>query len=123
MARYKMTAKRRAALRKAQLASARKRRKGGVKRRAKRLGRNVNREYARKTAYAKKHYSGRGGMHRKHKDMARSRGAYKNNWRGKRYGRTARVVNRGAGAFLMANPGYAAPILASKYRGRKRKKR
>lgn len=117
MARHQMTARRRAALRKAQLASARKRKRGGkTSNKIRRTGRAVSREATRKTNYARKHYSGRGGIARKHRDMSRSRGAYTRNWRGKKYGKPGRALNRVSGALLMANPGYAAPVLGSKAR-------
>lgn len=111
MARYKMTAARRAALRKAQLASARKRRKGGSRRtRAKdrvrsaransavrkgRRARNktaaqrrINRAHQSK-AYAKKQYGGRGGYKRSVDDMVRAGGLQ----------RTAAIVSFSPGAY------------------------
>ncbi|AAN02067.1 gp13 [Mycobacterium phage Barnyard] len=117
---YKMTAKRRAALRKAQLASARKRRKGG---RAKSTYRAVKRSNAAKRSYARKHYKGRGGISRQASDMYHSRGAYSRNWRGRKYGKTAKRVNKVATVAVFGHPTNAAMLAGSKFRGRKRKRR
>lgn len=125
MAAYRMTAKRKAALRKAQLASARKRRKGGPKRkgRIRRTASAAKREYNRKNNYAKKHYKGRGRIYRMNSDRYHSRGAYSKNWRGKTYGKKMKRANKVAMAALMAHPGNQVAYRVSQKRNKSRKKR
>ena len=99
MAMYRMTAARKAALRKAQAASARKRRGRGrskpkLKARAKKLNAARKREYKRKGNYAKKNYSGAGGIYKMNSDRRNSRGAFERNWRGKKYGSKMRKANK-----------------------------
>lgn len=83
--RHTMTAKRRAALRKAQLASARKR-KGRGKGRVRRAGREVKRRY-------QAGHTGPGAYHRRKKDYWNSSGYYKHSFGGK--GRKAGKIQRG----------------------------
>jgi hypothetical protein len=106
--RHVMTPARRAALKKAQLASARKRRKG-----------RVRREYKRKTAMAKKRYKGPGGSYKMHKDRLNSTGPYTRGMTGKKYGKKMKIVNRASMYVASANPGYSGVVLGSYVRGRR----
>jgi hypothetical protein len=128
---YRMTPARRAALRKAQIASARKRRKGfrgKVKTRARTArpkaranitlhGARVRKESARKQKHIRKRYTGPGGLARQHEDRKRSKGAFSHSMRGRKIGPKERKVNRVAAGVLMAHPGYAATVLGSRARG------
>ena len=118
--RYVMTARRKAALRKAQLASARKRRKGG---RIKSTARAYKRETARKKAYAKKHYKGPGAYKRKASDMYHSRGAFSKNWRGRSYSTRGKRINKAATIAVHANYGSAAILAGSHIRGKRAAKK
>jgi len=104
-----MTAARKRALRKAQLASAKKRRKG-IRRRT----------IAKKSAIAAKKYSGPGGRYKMHRDRYHSRGIYSTNWKGKKLGKTAKRINKIGGAYLMMNPGYSGVVAASYINGRRK---
>lgn len=110
---YKMTARRRAALKKAQAASARKRRKGGraaAKSYRQKRAANVKRLYRKQP----------GGLYRMNVDRYHSRGpVFSRNSRGKKYGKGMKRVNKVASAAIM---GYGAnPLVlgASYARGRR----
>jgi hypothetical protein len=116
---YKMTAARRAALRKAQLASARKRRRGGKAKPAKnkRNLRNLAAEDRRRTEYMKKNYRGPGAIHKAYRDYGRSQGAYKNNAYGNRVSRPRRVARRAIHASMYTSPISSTMLVGSYARG------
>lgn len=113
MAAYRMTAARRAALKKAQAASARKRRKGGKVTRAQRKGIRKS-----KKAYMKKNYKGRGGYSRRFDDLKNSKGAFATNSKGRKYGKAGKRVNKFA-AYYTVSP---VALAISRKRAKKRKK-
>ena len=118
--RHVMTAARKRALRKAQLASAKKRRKGRVRRT---IG-AARKEASRKTSYGKKHYRKKpGGFKRQYSDMYHSRGAYSRNWRGKKYGKKMKRVNRIATGIVLSHPLNASIYGVSHLRGKRAMKR
>lgn len=89
-----MTARRRAALRKAQLASARKRKGRGAKRAVKRANRRS--VSANKKLYAAQHYRKPGGYHKQMKHLRNSQGVYATNVHGKKIGSKAKKLNKAA---------------------------
>lgn len=118
MATHRMTAARKAALRKAQMASARKR-KGRGRGRVKSYTRAVGRETRRKQAYAQKHYKGAGALYKMNSDRRNSRGAYTRGHTGKTYGKKLKRVNKAAQTFTNAS-GVNPLILGGSYvRGRR----
>lgn len=125
MAMYRMTAARKAALRKAQAASARKRKgrgrsKPGLRARAKKVNAARKRESSRKRNYARKNYSGAGGIYKMNSDRRNSRGAFERNWRGKKYGSKMRKANKAAQTYTNV-AGINPLILGASYaRGRRK---
>ena len=119
------TAKQKAALRKAQLASARKRRgrgrsKPGLRARARRLRSSVKSTTKAKRAYAKRNYTGAGSIYKMNSDRRNSRGAFATNWRGKKYGSKMRKVNKAAQTYTNI-VGINPLILGASYaRGRRK---
>lgn len=119
--RYVMTAKRKAALRKAQLASAKKRKGRGSKGRVRRANSRSVMANKRLSYATNKKYHSRGGAYALHSDRKHSRGIYATNRHGKPLSKGAKRANRYAANYMLTNPGYAAVVGASKYRGRKKK--
>lgn len=78
---------------------------------------------AKKNAYAKKKYKKRGGAYQQHLDRKNSVGIYSTNIQGKKLSARSKKANKIAANVMMTNPGYASVVLASKYRGKKKKKR
>lgn len=116
---YRMTAARKAALRKAQAASARKRRRGRRTKpvKNKRNLQNLAREDKRRRAYAKKNYKGAGAIYKANRDLALSRGAYANNAYGNRVSKVRRGFRAARGVATLANPIAGGMIGASYVRG------
>ena len=110
--RYVMTPARRAALKKAQAASAAKRRGSG---RAK--SKAIRKQ---KKAYAKKNYRGRGGYSRRFDDLKNSKGpVYSQNNKGKKYGKWGKRANKAA-AYYSVSP---VALAVSRKRAKKRSKK
>jgi hypothetical protein len=126
MARHVMTAARKAALRKAQLASARKRRRGiSRKSQAARVRNRQNKKIAaaaeksHRYTYAGRHYKGPGGIYKMNVDRYHSRGAFSRSPANKPWSKGQKRVNKVAQGVLMANPGASGLVAASYIRGRR----
>jgi hypothetical protein len=113
MAAYIMTARRKAALRKAQLASARKRRKSGIK------TERARRKKIRKSGA----YRGAGSLYKSYSDHGNSKGYYSRGRTGKPIGKVRRVARKANYLSAYAHPLNAGILLASKARGKRKKKR
>lgn len=117
MAKHVMTAARRAALRKAQLASARKRRRKTAPRYKRTIG-NVNREGQRKQKAALKKYpKGPGQIYKFNHDRLNLKGAYSKNSYGNPY--KHKKLAKVAAHSILLNPGFSGVYAASYVRGRK----
>jgi hypothetical protein len=108
-----MTARRKAALRKAQLASARKRRKGGIS-----AERSRRRKIRKSGAY-----KGAGSVYKRNSDYGNSKGYFSRGRTGKPIGKARRVYRKANYMSQYAHPVSAGILLASKARGKRKKKR
>ena len=119
---YRMTPARRAALKKAQIASARKRKgrgkkRPGIKKRVSNLNKAYNKEYARKQRTLHK---GKGSIYKNSMDQRHSRGAYSKNWRGRPIGKKEARLNKASHTYVMViNPVMTAAVVGDYRRGRK----
>ncbi len=127
---YRKTPARMAAIKRAQLASAAKRKgtgkkkpSGGMNKKAARSAKRVatKKAIANEKARKKKivdsgRYRGRGGAV---DDMRKSKGIYERNRKGKRYGKVARTANKVSASQQKGNPAYAVSKYRRKKRGRK----
>jgi hypothetical protein len=113
MAAHVMTARRKAALRKAQLASALKRKRRGVK------GEVARRRKIRKSGA----YKGAGSIYKSQSDYGNSRGYFSRGIGGKPIGKSRRIYRKTSYMASYAHPIVAATLLGSKARGNRKKKR
>ena len=108
-----MTARRKAALRKAQLASARKRRKG-----------NISAEKARrKRLRGKGRYAGPGALHRSRQDYGNSKGYFSRTRTGKPIGKVRKKARKVQSVVMLAHPTNAAIYGTSYLRHRRAQKK
>ena len=107
---YKGTARQKAALKKAQMASAAKRKRGGKKKPP-----GVRKTVKAKLAYKEKNYKGPGAMSRRAHDLKHSEGNYATNFRGKPHGKVVKKSRR----IAYAGNQYALLNVASNRRGKK----
>lgn len=130
---YRKTPARMAAIKRAQLASAAKRKgtgkkkpSGGMNKKAARSAKRVatKKAIANEKARKKKivdsgRYRGRGGFANAVDDMSKSKGIYERNRKGKRSGKVARTANKVSAFQQKGNPAYAVSKYRRKKRGRK----